>query len=172
MADSTYNARWTKAEDEALKLHFPLHGAKWEGWQALLPDRTAKAISVRAHTLGVRLLPEIHALKMKETAKKRRAGKWTRDEETILAQYFPRHPIDWDGWDELMPNRSRSSIRTHAYAMGLTYRGNVVRIFSEAEKKRLLKTVLQLSDALKATPYDVAMELVELGKEWERQATA
>lgn len=172
MADSTYNARWTKAEDEALKLHFPLHGAKWEGWQALLPDRTAKAISVRAHTLGVRLLPEIHALKMKETAKKRRAGKWTRDEEAIIADYFPRHRIDWEGWADLLPNRTRESIRAHAYAMGIVYRGNITRIFTNTEKARLLKTVLQLSDAINATPYEVALELVELGKEWERQALA
>lgn len=89
MADSTYNARWTKAEDEALKLHFPLHGAKWEGWKTLLPGRSSKAISCRAHILDVRLLPEVHARKMKETAKKRRAGKWTRDEEAIIADYFP-----------------------------------------------------------------------------------
>lgn len=56
--------------------------------------------------------------------------------------------------------------------MGVVYRGNVTRIFTKAEKARLLKTVLQLSDAINATPYEVALELVELGKEWERQATA
>lgn len=172
MTDTAYNARWTPEEDEAVRMHFSEHGAKWDGWKTLLPGRTSKAISVRAHALGVRLHPEIHAQIMKDVARKRRAGRWTKDEETILAQYFPRHPIDWEGWDELMPNRSRSSIRTHAYAMGLTYRGNVVRIFTKAEKARLLKTVLQLSGAINATPYDVAMELVELGKEWERQATA
>lgn len=172
MADSTYNARWTKAQDEALKLHFPLHGAKWEGWQALLPDRTAKAISVRAHTLGVRLRPEVHAQITKNAWKKRRAGRWTRDEEAIIADYFPRHRIDWEGWDELLPNRTKESIRAHAYAMGIVYRGNITRIFTNAEKARLLKTVLQLSDAINATPYEVALELVELGKEWERQVLA
>lgn len=172
MADSTYNARWTKTEDEALKLHFPLHGAKWEGWETLLPGRSSKAISCRAHILDVRLLPEVHALKAKEAVKKRRAGKWTRDEEAIITDYFPRHRIDWEGWDELLPNRTKESIRAHAYAMGIVYRGNITRIFTKAEKTRLLKTVLQLSDAINATPYEVAMELVELGKEWERQATA
>lgn len=172
MADSTYNARWTKTEDEALKLHFPLHGAKWEGWETLLPGRSSKAISCRAHILDVRLLPEVHALKAKEAVKKRRAGKWTRDEEAIITDYFPRHRIDWEGWDELLPNHTKESIRAHAYAMGIVYRGNITRIFTKAEKARLLKTVLQLSDAINATPYEVALELVELGKEWERQATA
>lgn len=155
-----------------MRTYFSEHGAKWEGWKAILPGRSTKAISVRAHTLGIRLHPEIHAQIMKGVARKRRAGRWMKDEEAILTQYFTRHPIDWEGWDELLPNRSRSSIRTHACAMGLTYRGNVMRIFSKAEKKMLLKTVLQLSDAINATPYEVAMELVELGKEWERQATA
>lgn len=172
MADSTYNARWTKTEDEALKLHFPLHGAKWEGWKTRLPGRSSKAISCRAHILDVRLLPEVHAQKAKEAVKKRRAGKWTRDEEAIITDYFPRHRIDWEGWDELLPNRTKESIRAHAYAMGIVYRGNITRIFTKAEKARLLKTVLQLSDAINATPYEVALELVELGKEWERQATA
>jgi hypothetical protein len=41
-----------------------------------------------------------------------------------------------------------------------------------AEKSRLLRLVLRASGQMGATPYDVAMELVELGKEWERQATA
>lgn len=172
MTDTAYNARWTPEEDEAVRTYFSEHGAKWEGWKAILPGRTSKAISIRAHTLGIRLHPEIHAQILKGAARKRRAGRWTKDEEAILTQYFPRHPIDWEGWDELLPNRSRSSIRNHACAMGLTYRGNVMRIFSKAEKTRLLKTVLQLSDAINATPYEVAMELVELGKEWERQATA
>lgn len=172
MTDTAYNSRWTPEEDEAVRTYFSEHGAKWEEWKAILPGRTSKAISVRANTLGIRLHPEIHAQILKGAVGKRRAGRWTKDEEAILARYFPRHPIDWEGWDELLPNRTRSSIRTHANAMGLTYRGNVMRIFSKAEKTRLLKTVLQLSDAINATPYEVAMELVELGKEWERQATA
>lgn len=172
MADSTYNVRWTEDEDEAVKLHFPLHGSKWEGWKTLLPRRTDKAVSVRAHVLGVTLHPDVRAQVQKETARKRRAGRWTRDEEAIIADYFPRHRMDWEGWDELLPNRTKESIRAHAYVMGVIYRGNVTRIFTKAEKARLLKTVLQLSDAINATPYEVALELVELGKEWERQATA
>ena len=172
MADTRYNPRWTPDEDEAVRTYFSEHGSKWEGWQTILPGRTSKAISVRAHVLGIRLNPEVHTQIAKNSWKKRRAGRWTKDEEAIIAQHFPCHPIDWEGWDELLPNRTRSSIRAHAYAKGLVYRGNITRIFSKAEKARLLKTVLQLSDAINATPYEVALELVELGKEWERQVTA
>lgn len=170
MTDTVYNAKWTPEEDEAMRTYFSEHGSKWEGWKTLLPGRTWKAIACRAHILGLTLRPEIHSQIMQDIVRKRRAGRWTRDEEAILHRHFPRHPIDWEGWDELLPNRTKDSIRAHAYSMGLVYRGSVIRIFSEGERKMLLKAVLKLSETINATPYDVAMELVELGKEWERQA--
>ena len=156
-----------------MRLHFSTRGAKWEGWKTLLPGRSTKAICNRAHFLGLRLRPEVHAEIMRGVAKrKRRAGTWTKDEEAVLVRYFPRRPIDWEGWDEVLPKRSRSSIRSHAYVMGLVYQGSVTRTFTEGEKAMLLKKVLQLSEAINATPYDVAMQLVELGKEWEKQVMA
>ncbi len=171
MAESAYNQKWTPEEDEALRMHYPTHGRRWDGWKTLLPDRTSMAIIMRANVLGLKVDPETRKMIARDSASRRRAGRWTRDEEAILVRHFPCHHIDWDGWDELLPNRTKDSIRAHAYSMGLTYRGSVIRIFSEGERKMLLKAVLKLSETINATPYDVAMELVELGKEWERQAT-
>lgn len=46
--------KWTAEEDAALKEHYPTHGAVWDGWEDILPDRTVNGISYRAGRLGVR----------------------------------------------------------------------------------------------------------------------
>jgi len=45
---------WTERELAALRRHYPNHGAKWDGWAAWLPGRTANAISIKASQCGVR----------------------------------------------------------------------------------------------------------------------
>ena len=45
---------WTERELDALRRHYPTHGAKWEGWADWLPGRTANAINIKASQCGVR----------------------------------------------------------------------------------------------------------------------
>lgn len=47
-------SRWTEEEDAILGEHYPRHGAVWDGWTNLLPDRNANGISYRAYRLGIR----------------------------------------------------------------------------------------------------------------------
>lgn len=44
---------WSEAEDDALREFYPRHGAKWDGWQELLPRRTIRAVQMRAKRLGL-----------------------------------------------------------------------------------------------------------------------
>lgn len=45
---------WSEVEDDALREYFPRHGAKWDGWQEVLPKRTIRAVEMRAKRLGLR----------------------------------------------------------------------------------------------------------------------
>jgi len=44
---------WNDVEVNALKTYFPIHGSGWEGWSEVLPDRSSKAISVKAASMGI-----------------------------------------------------------------------------------------------------------------------
>lgn len=44
---------WSEEEDAAVVTFYPIHGRRWEGWKDVLPDRTMRAIEMRAQRLGV-----------------------------------------------------------------------------------------------------------------------
>ena len=48
--------RWTPDEDAAIREHYPEHGARWNGWARLMPDRmpTHDDVAHRAMAIGVR----------------------------------------------------------------------------------------------------------------------
>lgn len=46
-------AAWSREDDDALRLHYPLYGPSWDGWEEVLPGRTTSAISSRAKLLGI-----------------------------------------------------------------------------------------------------------------------
>lgn len=163
--------RWTPEEDETVRRHYPLHGPQWSGWDELLPGRSYSAIVSRAGRLGVALAPELRSLAISRGLVGR-GGLWTPEEDALVAEHYPTRGPAWELWDELLPGRSRPAISRRAGMLGHTYNRAPRRKFTRAEKSRLLRLVLMASGAMGATPYDVAMELVELGKEWERQATA
>lgn len=47
------NLLWSEEEDNAVRVYYPTHGSKWEGWAEVLPNRTYRAISARACRIGV-----------------------------------------------------------------------------------------------------------------------
>ena len=160
--------RWTPEEDEALRLHYPLHGPDWEAWKVILPGRTDKAISQRASVLSVPVHPDIRSLKA-SAANSKRANFWTKTEIRLLVDNFAKQGASWNGWNELLPNRTTSAIKTKARELGLI-RVDGKKSFTNDERKRILEVMLGLAEAMNARPYDVAMEIVRLGKEHERQA--
>ena len=44
---------------------------------------------------------------------------WTEGEVDILARHFPDNGTDWEGWKELLPNRSETAIRVKATHCGI-----------------------------------------------------
>lgn len=47
---------WTEREDDLIRRHYPAHGASWDGWARLMPERkpTRRVLTWRARKLGVR----------------------------------------------------------------------------------------------------------------------
>lgn len=43
---------WSEAEDNAIQVYYPDHGRSWDGWAEVLPNRTLRAIQMRAQRLG------------------------------------------------------------------------------------------------------------------------
>ena len=46
-------------------------------------------------------------------------GRWTEAEVDTLRENYQGHGSEWDGWDELLPGRSRGAICVKASDMGL-----------------------------------------------------
>lgn len=44
---------WTSLEVQLIRCAYPLYGQGWEGWTRFLPDRSTKAINMKASRLGV-----------------------------------------------------------------------------------------------------------------------
>lgn len=45
---------------------------------------------------------------------------WTPSEDNALRTFYPKHGPSWDGWDEVLPDRSNESIRCRATRLRLT----------------------------------------------------
>lgn len=126
---------YSRAEDEALRKHYPEHGRLWDGWAVLLPGRTPNSISIRAHKLGIR----------------RKAEDWDVEEDAILRINYPSHGATWDGWAELLPHRSTKAIAAHAHALGLvTMRGK--RAKASSARKRVGEVGRRCGDCLLFEP--------------------
>lgn len=49
-----YTSQWSDDEVEILTAHYRDKGPFWVGWEALLPDRTDRAIQHKANSLGLK----------------------------------------------------------------------------------------------------------------------
>ena len=61
------------------------------------------------------------ALRVKELGFSARHGRpaWTDEEDAALYENYPAHGISWDGWERLLPRRSRQSISVRAVNLGI-----------------------------------------------------
>lgn len=50
---------------------------------------------------------------------KRRREPWGEFEELALREFYPRHGPQWEGWDEVLPRRTRHAIMQRAAKLGL-----------------------------------------------------
>ena len=166
---------WTPDEDDVIRVYYPTQGRLWSGWEYLMPDRSIRAIAQRASKLGVQVAPQVKSRNCSvgriESIKKA-SLEWTESELDILRQHYARRGPSWSGWATLLPNRTKGAIRSKANDIGVTKtHKRKSRSFTEAESKRILKTTIKLASSMGADPYDVAMEIVRLGDEYERQRT-
>lgn len=42
---------WSRDEEQILRSHYDEHDYRWEGWEALLPGRSPRAIKAKAYSL-------------------------------------------------------------------------------------------------------------------------
>lgn len=98
-------ARFTAAEDAALRRLFPEHGADWDGWADALPGRSVDSIRNRAGRIGVR--------------KAVRKDGWTAEEDAELRRWYPSKGPRWAGWAAVLHGRSGRAIVLRAFRLGI-----------------------------------------------------
>lgn len=166
---------WTPDEDEVLRVYYPTRGSLWSGWAHLMPNRSIRAIEQRASKLGIQVAPEVKSRNCsigRIEGIKKASMEWTEGEIETLKQHYARRGPSWSCWASLLPNRTKGAIRSKANELGITKQHERKPIkFTEAESYRILKVTIKLASSMGVRPYDVAMEIVRLGDEYERQRT-
>jgi hypothetical protein len=116
-------ARWSAEELSALAEHYPVHGGSWEGWETVLPGRSLKAIQYKAHLLSLKAPGAPRP--------------WTEGEDEALMREFPAHGAAWEGWAELLPDRSRAAIAARGRLMAPDPSGRTSRHWAPEEDEAL-----------------------------------
>ena len=99
--------KWTSDEIAIVKEYYPSHGKEWNGWNDLLPDRGKTAIAACASKHG-----------FTNSSK----APYTKAEDQAIIDNYPVHGSTWDGWRQILPNRSVSAIKNRAMKLGVTMR--------------------------------------------------
>lgn len=61
---------------------------------------------------------------------------WSDEEDAALAEHYPAHGGDWDGWETVLPGRTTVAIKTRASIVGVRMEGSPAR-WTEAEDETL-----------------------------------
>lgn len=80
---------------------------------------------------------------------------WTREEDRILKENYPRHRSDWPGWEKLLPNRSTAARRARANRLLVRKPRQRGASWSEDDERMLLIEIIRLSKALDRSPLAV-----------------
>lgn len=85
----TRGKRWSEAEVASIIENYPLHGRSWDGWERLLPGRSPESISLKAHKLGLRMIPW-KSVRKRIDGRAVRRGPWTpeMDRAAVSAIYL------------------------------------------------------------------------------------
>jgi len=46
--------------------------------------------------------------------------RWSQDEDYVLGAHYTEYGPSWEGWESLLPGRTKSAIKTRARTLGLT----------------------------------------------------
>lgn len=158
---------WTEAEEALVREHYPSHGATWDGWDELLPNRSLNAIRGHANGMGVRASEAVISRNnARAVASSSRRG-WTEAEIAELATWYPLYGVSWDGWPDALPGRGACEISKKAKALGLRRMG-AGRAVTNEDRRDILAAIMALACDLRLPPRFVADEVVRLGRAHER----
>lgn len=93
---------------------------------------------------------------------------WTEEEIAALREHYPSHGPRWEGWSELLPGRSYSSIASRASVLGAVTRHLSPGRWSAREDERLVElarsgaTARECSDALPGRSLSSVYKRLEL----------
>ena len=159
-SDEVRDLKYTKEETRALRKHYPLHGAAWDGWADVLPGRTQGSISSMAIKLGLRAP----------------SSRWTTSDDAVVELYYPTRGEHWSGWAEVLPSRTYKSISLRARRLGvrkLRMGERAERLGSAGKWTREQDAYLlhQLAAIARRTGHN-AYEVVERANEMQGKVTA
>jgi hypothetical protein len=72
---------------------------------------------------------------------------WTKDEDEILRRFLPSHGPGWEGWKELLPDRSRYAISARKVSLGIAgprSRPKSREAWTEVQKRTLARKALEM----------------------------
>ena len=135
-------ARWTAADNRAMRENYERRGPHWDGWADLLSGpRTPKQIAEHARYMGLFV------------ARRTGCGRtWTADEDATLARLYKEHGTRWAGWARALPDRSSSAIQARAGILGL----RAGRAWTDEQDAQLAALARGLGKLWKRRPVDVA----------------
>lgn len=115
---------YSEYEDEIIRKYYISHGAKYIS-ENILKHRTESSIKTRAQRIGIIL---------KEP--------WSKEEELIMVKNY--EVLTVDEISNLLPNRTREAVISHARVMGLKSPTN--KKFSFSDDKYIIDHYLEMSD--------------------------
>lgn len=122
--------KWTDSEVAALRDNYRKRGAVWDGWQVLLPGRTAASIEHKAKSEGLS-----------------HERFWTPEQDEILRLHYQTKPKGWDGWRRLLPGKTRSQVCDRAFRLGLrSPRGGRYGGWTDSQRADLVNSVRGVSE--------------------------
>lgn len=88
-----------------------------------------------------------------------RVPNWTPEEDVLLRQCYPWHTHRWEGWETLLPGRTRRAIQARASRIGLR---KVNAEWTEDMDAQLVKAVNIVCKRLHKGPESVAARIKSL----------
>lgn len=91
--------------------------------------------------------------------KTKRRAPWTAQEKRLIEQYYADRGPRWNGWDTLLPGRTRSSIQLQANRLGISSR---FKPWEKHRERALKGLLLAFCEKTGYSPREVAKTAVRL----------
>ena len=93
---------------------------------------------------------------------------WDVDDIKLLRKYYPVHGPEWNGWEELFPQRSYIGIQSCARRNGIRKLSKKSRNrWNDVQRKTLVKGMMLIAEKTGKTTRQCAIEMLRLLSERE-----